>query len=280
MSCSQSRQSNEIDSVNFATAASGPPLNRPLRETGELLLILFRDSYGAGATCKDETARARRFSEVHFGHALPPDAIDTIPPNRSMARMDWEEMYQKGDVFWDRGGPSLPLRQYLQRHPVRGRALVPGCGRGHEVALAVEHGLDAIGLDIAPTAIAEARAVYPHLADRFLLGSFFEPPEALRASFDLLLEHTCMSALHPSLRAAYRRGVDFTLRPGGLLVGVWYINPSLDPGCEGPPFPFSVEDLTTLFAQGYRVLEDYVPDIAFPGREGRERLRVLQRVAE
>ena len=40
--------------------------------------------------------------------------------------------------------PSPPMKQYLERHPVRGRTLVPGCGHGHEVALAVEHGLDAI----------------------------------------------------------------------------------------------------------------------------------------
>jgi len=54
-----------------------------------------------------------------------------------MGRVDWDEQYRKGEVFWDRGGPSPPMRQYLERHVVRGRALVPGCGRGHEVALAV-----------------------------------------------------------------------------------------------------------------------------------------------
>ena len=63
-----------------------------------------------------------------------------------------------------------------------------------------------------------------------------------------------------------------------LLIGVWFINPALDPGKEGPPFPFSVADLTALFAEGYAVVEDYMPDVAFPGREGRERVRVLRRV--
>jgi hypothetical protein len=86
-----------------------------------------------------------------------------------------------------------------------------------------------------------------------------------------------MSGLHPSLRADYRRGIDLTLRPGGLLIGVWYINPDLDPGEEGPPFPFSVPDLTALFADGYEIIADYVPDVAFRGREGRERVRVLRR---
>jgi hypothetical protein len=192
--------------------------------------------------------------------------------------MDWEELYRKGEVFWDHGGPSPAMKQYLERHEVRGRALVPGSGRGHEVALAVAHGLDATGLDIAPTAVAEACAQYPHLAERFVTGSLFDPPEQMRGACDLVLEHTCMSALHPTLRADYRRGIDLTLRRGGLLIGVWFIDPSLDPGEEGPPYPFSVADLTALFAEGYEIVEDYVPDVAFAGREGRERVRVLRRV--
>ena len=193
--------------------------------------------------------------------------------------MDWEEKYRRGEVFWDRGMPSPPMRQYLERHPVRGRALVPGCGHGHEVALAVKQGLDALGLDIAPTAIDEARHLYPQWAERFIVGDLFNPPAELRGAFEVVIEHTCMSGLHPTLRANYRGGIDLTLRPGGLLIGVWYIDPALDPGEEGPPFPFSVPDLTALFADGYEMVEDYVPDMAFSGREGRERMRVLRRTA-
>lgn len=195
-----------------------------------------------------------------------------------MRRMDWDESYRKGEVFWDRGAAAPALKQYLQRHPTRGRALVPGCGRGHEVALAVEHGLDATGLDIAPTGVAEARALYPHLAERFVIGDFFNPPEEMRGAFDVVLEHTCLSALPPAMRVDYRHGVDLTLRPGGQLIGVWFINPALDPGEEGPPYPLRVEDLTALFAGDYEILDDYVPDVAFSGREGRERLRVLRRI--
>ena len=193
--------------------------------------------------------------------------------------MDWDQYYQKGEVFWDKGTPAPAMKQYLERHAVRGRALVPGCGRGHEVALAVEHGLDATGLDIAPTGVAEARGRYPHLAERFVTGSLFDPPAAMRGAFDLVLEHTCMSALPPALRADYRRGIDLTLRRGGLLIGVWFIDPGLDPGEEGPPFPFSVPELSALFADGYEIVDDYVPDVAFDGREGQERVRVLRRVA-
>jgi methyl halide transferase len=147
------------------------------------------------------------------------------------------------------------------------------------VALALEHGLDVTGLDIAPTGVAEARARYPHLAERFVTGDFFDPPKEMRGAYDVVLEHTCMSALPPAMRADYRRGIDLTLRRGGLLIGVWFINPDLDPGEEGPPYPFSVAELTALFQKGYEIVDDYVPDVAFGGREGRERVRVLRRVA-
>ena len=191
--------------------------------------------------------------------------------------MDWDEIYRKGEVFWNKGAPSPPMMQYLERHKVSGRAMVPGCGHGHEVALAVSHGIDAIGLDIAPTGVAEARALYPHIAERFVVGDAFAPPMEMRGAFDLVLEHTCLSGLPPSMRADYRRGLDLMLKPGGLLIGVWFINPDLDPGEEGPPFAFPVPDLTALFADGYEIVEDYVPDVAFRGRESRERVRVLRR---
>ena len=67
------------------------------------------------------------------------------------------------------------------------------------------------------------------------------------------------------------------LRPGGLLVGVWFISPHLDPGEEGPPFAFPVPELTALFADGYEIVEDYVPDVSFETRVGQERVRVLRR---
>jgi hypothetical protein len=91
----------------------------------------------------------------------------------------------------------------------------------------------------------------------------------MRGAFDAVLEHTCMSGLPPSMRGDYRRGIDLTLRRGELLIGVWFIEPALDPGGEGPPYPFSVAELTALFGEGYEVVDDYVPDVAFAGREGR-----------
>jgi hypothetical protein len=98
----------------------------------------------------------------------------------------------------------------------------------------------------------------------------------LQGAFDFVVEHTCLSGMPPELRPDYRRGVLSALRPGGIIVGVWFINPDLDPGETGPPFPLPVEELDALFAGACETLEDYVPGNSFPGREGRERVRVLR----
>ena len=42
MSCFQSRQSKEMDSVNWATSAAGPLAKRPLRDTGDDFVLTPR----------------------------------------------------------------------------------------------------------------------------------------------------------------------------------------------------------------------------------------------
>lgn len=191
----------------------------------------------------------------------------------------WNQCYLEGDTPWDRGEASPPLKQWVQRHGrLQGRALVPGCGGGHDVAMLTDAGLDVIGLDIAPLAIDRARQRHPNHAACFLEGDLFAMPADWRGSFDWVFEHTCLSGLPPGQRWAYRDAMASAVKSGGLLVGVWYINPDLDPGETGPPFPLPVPELDALFASGFEVVEDEVPTVAYPGREGRERLRVLRRL--
>jgi hypothetical protein len=66
------------------------------------------------------------------------------------------------------------------------------------------------------------------------------------------------------------------LKPGALLIGAWFVNPEMDPGESGPPFGISPEELDALFAEQFEVVESYTPEAAYPGREGRELLRVLR----
>jgi SAM-dependent methyltransferase len=185
---------------------------------------------------------------------------------------NWDQAYQENFTPWDKGQPSPPLVEWLTRNKVSGRVLVPGCGVGHDVAHLVSLGIDAHGLDIAPTAVARAKEHYPQLVERFVLADLFEH----RGEFDAIIEHTCLCALPPEWRGKYRDAVAKLLKPGGLLIGTWFVNPEMDPGESGPPFGISPEELAALFADQFEVVESYTPEAAYPGREGRELLRVLR----
>lgn len=92
----------------------------------------------------------------------------------------WDELYRDSYSPWDRAGPSPALADLLTQRPdlvppaqerdARGNplrtptgavskrtALVPGCGRGHDVILLARLGYDVWGLDSSETAITAAR---------------------------------------------------------------------------------------------------------------------------
>jgi SAM-dependent methyltransferase len=191
---------------------------------------------------------------------------------------DWEQNYQDGHTPWNKGLPSPPMLEWVLQNRPQGRALIPGCGVGHDVAMLVEKGLDAYGLDIAPTAIAMAHAAYLDQKNRFVLGDLFATSAEWQGSFDYLFEHTCLCALPPEWRTRYETAAHQLLKPGGQIVGIWFINPEMDPDESGPPFGISVSELSTLFDESrWQVIEDRVPDVGYDGRVGRERLRVMRK---
>lgn len=188
---------------------------------------------------------------------------------------DWNQAYQENFTPWDKGLPAPPLAEWLEHNTLTGRVLVPGCGVGHDVAHLVSRGIDAHGLDIAPTAVERARAHYPQLAERFVCADLFE----FRGEYDAIVEHTCLCALPPEWRTKYRDAVAGLLKPGGLFVGVFFINPEMDPGETGPPFGIAHDELSALFAPRFEFLESRIPAKAYPGREGRECFRVMRLTA-
>ena len=192
---------------------------------------------------------------------------------------DWEQNYVEGHTPWNKGKASPPMMEWVSQNQPQGRVLVPGCGVGHDVVMLVDAGLDAHGLDIAPTAIAMAQAAYPDQANRFVLGDRFATPLEWQGSFDFVFEHTCLCALPPEWRTRYEAAAYQLLKVGAQLVGIWFINPEMDPDETGPPFGISVSELSVLFDESrWQVIEDRVPEIGYDGRVGRERLRVLRRL--
>lgn len=189
---------------------------------------------------------------------------------------DWQNQYATGQTPWDRGAPAPALLAYLAAHPVTGRVLVPGCGTGQDVkALAQAGAVEVTGLDLAPLAVERAQqflADTPHT--QVLLGDLFTVchTPSLAGQFDLVWEHTCYCAIPPARREDYVSAVAAALKPGGHLLGVFYLNPwdKDEDQTQGPPFGTGLDELRQMMETRFRLVEAWQPDVAYPGREGRE----------
>ena len=190
---------------------------------------------------------------------------------------EWEEKYQAGDTPWDKGGPSPGLLEFLEKARVHGRVLVPGCGHGHDVRALAATTEEVIGIDIAPSAVTAARSVPAVGRERYEVADLFDLPSDMRGSFDWVWEHTCFCAIDPKLRTAYVEAVAGALKPGGKLLAVFYLDPGNDSPEEGPPFEVSVPELDRLFLPRFQLIREWLPGKAYPGREGREWMRILRR---
>lgn len=190
--------------------------------------------------------------------------------------IDWEDLYQRGETGWDKGAPAPGLLAFLETHPLTGRVLVPGCGRGHDVyALADAGASEVVGLDLAPSAVASARQ---HPKARYVVGDLFALPSAFHAAFDAVFEHTCFCAIPRARRDDYARSVAQALTPGGLLLALFYLNPRDNPDPTlGPPFGVTVAELEAHFTPHFTVVRAEPPAATYPGREGREVLWLLQK---
>ena len=188
---------------------------------------------------------------------------------------DWESKYQASDTPWDKGAPSPGLVDFLAENPMAGRVLVPGCGLGHDVRALAADGGEVIGIDIAPSAVEAAQKFPATGRERYEHADLFALPPHLPGTCEWVWEHTCFCAIDPALRAAYVAAVAGALVPGGHLLAVFYLDPGNDHPDEGPPFEVSIAELDRLFLPRFRLVREWLPARAYPGREGREWMRLL-----
>lgn len=195
--------------------------------------------------------------------------------------MDWNARYLNGDTPWDKGQATPVLAEIASRHPdlfLGKTIIVPGCGTGHDVRWLATQGARATGVDIAPLAIAKAQALDPGEMGSYILANALDPAVEFAESFDMLWEHTCFCALDPGMRPAYISAAARLVPPGGTLAGVFFINPEMDEGEQGPPFGIDAAELEALWNDAGFTMEDtWIPASGFSGREGRERVMILRK---
>lgn len=193
-----------------------------------------------------------------------------------MSRDYWENLYQTGDMRWDKGAPSPGLVDFLAAHrDLPGETVcIPGGGTGHDACEWARAGFRVYGYDLAPSAVrlSAERAHAANLRAEFRQLDFLrdKPPFA----FDWVFEHTLFCAIQPGERDLYRRAVIRWLKPGGNYLAVNYLIPDQD----GPPFGTTREEVLQRFSPYFQLQEEWVPR-SYPNRTGLERFFWWQRLA-
>jgi SAM-dependent methyltransferase len=199
---------------------------------------------------------------------------------------DWEARYRTADTPWDKGASHPALVRWLADHPghMTGDVLVPGCGLGHDVRAiaAAEPTAHVVGLDVAPAAIAAALRLPCPTGATFRTGDLFARAADLQGRFAWAWEHTCFCAIDLDRRDDYVAAIGRALAPGGHLLGVFYLDPYRGdhrPG-GGPPHGCTLEELRGRFERDgcFRIVAEEVPRTTYAGREGCERLVLMERL--
>jgi L-amino acid N-acyltransferase YncA/ubiquinone/menaquinone biosynthesis C-methylase UbiE len=159
-------------------------------------------------------------------------------------------MYE-GTPPWDIGRPQPAFLGLAEGGELRGRVLDAGCGTGEHTLMAARLGLDATGIDSAPSAIAAAKrkAAERGLTARFLVGSALELAE-LGEQFDTVLDSGLFHVFDDEQRRLYVKNLRAIMRPGGRYCMLCFSD--RQPG-EGGPRRVTQQEIRSSFADGWRV---------------------------
>lgn len=187
----------------------------------------------------------------------------------------WEERFLEGNTPWEVGAPSKVLFEGLAllfqgRRSLTGlTALSPGCGTGVDALALANAGAVVIAVDWSFYACARVRErlsageLGVEAGEvRLRHGDFFSLPAE---PVDLVCEHTFFCAIDPQMRRDYVSVVHRWLKPGGHLVGNFFVlshdaakqlpGLSLAKDRVGPPFATTVDELKNLLLRDFELVE-------------------------
>ncbi|KAK1921131.1 S-adenosyl-L-methionine-dependent methyltransferase [Papiliotrema laurentii] len=184
---------------------------------------------------------------------------------------EWEDRWQHGRTGWDQSGAHPALVDLLIGEsrgkvelPSSGKAVVPGCGRGYDVDLLAKTGLDALGVDISPTGVAEAQRwlgtqpVSPGEGSRaVIVADYFAWAKSVQGDWDVLLDYTFLCALPPSLRGQWAATFALLARPAPstrLITLMYPLHPTPLPEADHPPYPLSEEEYHRLLDERWELV--------------------------
>lgn len=195
-------------------------------------------------TDAERSAETRRLSESEPG---------AEPRTPAHGGGSWERAYRAGDPPWDTGRPSEELIRALAEHGVRpGSAVELGCGTGTNCVWLAQAGFKVTGLDVAPTAVAaaRARATDAGVEARFVVADLLDPPPDLGGPFDFVFDRGCYHVLRQIDLERLLATVEGLVHPG--TEGLFLTGNSREP-TPGPP-TVSEEELRSELGRIFEIV--------------------------
>ena len=191
---------------------------------------------------------------------------------------EWEKIYIDGDTGWDLGGPT-PVFVDIAKNLRPAKICILGCGHGYDAIMFSKSGFNVTAVDFAPSPIKyiNEKAAELSLTINTIQENIFSLTPDHNNQFDYIIEQTCFCAIDPGNRKKYHNLVYNLLKPGGLIIGLWYpLDKKLSEG--GPAFGVSEKEIKKLFNQGWELIEERFPVNSIEPRSGREKLIIFEKI--
>jgi ubiquinone/menaquinone biosynthesis C-methylase UbiE len=171
------------------------------------------------------------------------------PARRSAA--EFEDSYATGTPPWDIGRPQPAFAGLASSGVLRGRVLDCGCGTGEHALMAAELGLDVLGTDVAPTAIAlaERKARDRGVSARFLVADALNL-SSLGEQFDTVLDCGLFHVFGDDDRSRYTESLRAVTPTGARYHMLCFSD--RQPGDWGPR-RVTQQELAASFADGWHI---------------------------
>ncbi len=161
----------------------------------------------------------------------------------------WTERYLQEAMPWDLKTYHPCIDWTLPRLKLfKSKILVPGCGRGHDAAKLASLGHKVTGLDFSLEAIKKAKEFYGNKL-KFETIDFFKFAQEHKEEHDIVFEHTFFCAISPGDREKLIKSWVKALKPGGYLVGVFFMALKR----KGPPFGITEWELEQLLEKYFKI---------------------------
>lgn len=185
----------------------------------------------------------------------------------------WASKWEKQQTGWDIGHISTPIKFYIDQLKNKDlKILIPGAGNSYEGEYLYNKGFKNVYLldysDVPFTNLLKRCPKFPK--DNLINQNFFEH----EGKYDLILEQTFFSAIHPSNRKEYVSKNHELLKKNGNLVGLLF---AIDFGNSHPPYGGNINEYIQLFSPSFtiKVLEESRNSIS--PRQGDELFMILEK---